>query len=736
MKHLFYACFIPLVLGLSGCSGSEDEPTSLTADDLITEKRVVTPAPATPVTPIVASSNFTGQVLASELLLIQFDQPIDVFNLSYNKQLGECTGDIQLSDDQFSTCHALYFFTAGTQKLELQVAGFKGNTAYQLKIKSGVQSLFGGKLEQDYISEFVTLESAGLLITEVGAAPYIDGQHWLEVYNNTNYQINLNTYKLVSQASHGTCTKNVGCNFQPMSETYSFALSDQIIEPGQYHIIKSHGWYSSAVGSSEVSYVGDLSTHMYWGDKGFLDLRILASNETEDFVLFGDWSSSSQVPAPTASQEWLGETAIGLPYTGTNSDYGHSISRSEILRDSNQKLDWSLVNFQTPGGPNDVNCNLSDTDFDGLPDCAERQGATYAGIDLYSLGAREFQTDIFVELDYMSGADEGVTPRVEALQKIVDVFAARDIAVHFDVGDLFDQAPGINPAKFDLGGGNLVPSTTAVGFDPTVGGIDNFYDIKRQHIDYARNSIFHYMLMANSQNADGSGGSGGIAEVNANDSIITLGGWGLNSATSTKVNELINVQASTIMHELGHNLGLLHGGDENKNNKPNYLSVMNYLYAVAGLPEIGDIDEGDRYELEYCTGTVNGLTNSPFDSYEDFILDYSYGSAVGLDESSVNESLGLGMTNSDEVDYNCDLFWDGNTYELDLNRDATIDVLADHDDWSNLNLKFQHSFSSNENFVERNPQEHDDGFNLVENVIGNDRADIIIEGEIQRGVKH
>jgi hypothetical protein len=41
------------------------------------------------------------------------------------------------------------------------------------------------------------------------------------------------------------------------------------------------------------------------------------------------------------------------------------------------------------------------------------------------------------------------------------------------------------------------------------------------------------------------------------------------------------------MHELGHNLGLRHGGDEDsgddlegwKNNKPNYRSVMNYLYA-------------------------------------------------------------------------------------------------------------------------------------------------------------
>ncbi len=31
------------------------------------------------------------------------------------------------------------------------------------------------------------------------------------------------------------------------------------------------------------------------------------------------------------------------------------------------------------------------------------------------------------------------------------------------------------------------------------------------------------------------------------------------------------------MHELGHNLGLRHGGMDDLNCKPNYLSVMNYF---------------------------------------------------------------------------------------------------------------------------------------------------------------
>jgi hypothetical protein len=67
------------------------------------------------------------------------------------------------------------------------------------------------------------------------------------------------------------------------------------------------------------------------------------------------------------------------------------------------------------------------------------------------------------------------------------------------------------------------------------------------------------------------------------------------------------------MHELGHTLGLEHGGDEAHNCKPNYLSVLNYAY---GLPSAG------------------GDPNLP--------LDYSHGAHLTLDEASLNEHLGIG----------------------------------------------------------------------------------------------
>ena len=44
------------------------------------------------------------------------------------------------------------------------------------------------------------------------------------------------------------------------------------------------------------------------------------------------------------------------------------------------------------------------------------------------------------------------------------------------------------------------------------------------------------------------------------------------------------MQASTLMHELGHNMERRHGGEAFEPNcKPTYLSVMNYLYQLRGL---------------------------------------------------------------------------------------------------------------------------------------------------------
>ncbi len=66
------------------------------------------------------------------------------------------------------------------------------------------------------------------------------------------------------------------------------------------------------------------------------------------------------------------------------------------------------------------------------------------------------------------------------------------------------------------------------------------------------------------------GGPSGIAEYKGNDAVVAVDS--IPAAAADEDETMIG----TIMHELGHNLGLLHGGTDDTNCKINYVSVMNY----------------------------------------------------------------------------------------------------------------------------------------------------------------
>ena len=74
-------------------------------------------------------------------------------------------------------------------------------------------------------------------------------------------------------------------------------------------------------------------------------------------------------------------------------------------------------------------------------------------------------------------------------------------------------------------------------------------------------------------------------------------------------------QAGTLMHELGHNLGLRHGGDDHVKYKPNYLSVMNYAFQLTGL--------------------LQADLTAPRLDYSRF--------AIGMNEVALNETTGFGV---------------------------------------------------------------------------------------------
>lgn len=522
----------------------------------------------------------------------------------------------------------------------------------------------------------------GLVISEVASCP--SSVCWFEVFNPTSSTINLSAYNLRSQASGN----------RPL---YTFALPSTAIAPNAYAVVMGNPSNSIKALNPQTALVADGTVVPDWTGSGFVELISVATGNTVDFVRFG-----TNTQPPTTSTHWVGTQATAL----NASSYGYSVVRSAgsiNLQDSNSATDWISVSFTTPGGQNDIPAGAVDNDADGIPDSAELPGSTYAGLDLYSMGARQGVRDIFVEVDHMNSTDPGVIPRAEALQKVVDAFAAKGIAMHFDAGTQFSAT--FNLTSFNLGQGNsTVPYEKCVTFNTsTCSGntsqLRSAYDWKLANFDLRRKNIFHYMLFGNSQLNTGLSGSSGLAEISGNDSIISLGGWGLNTSTTENQNKLINYQAGTVMHEFGHNLSLRHGGNDEVNYKPNYYSVMNYLYQLRGLASsASSIGPFQRWAYQFATANIPSLCtmlNSACGSPSQFVIDYSNGSGTSLNESALTENINIGRGADVGVyaDWNSSSANDATSYAFEINNTTTKTILTDHNDWANLYLAFHRGIS-------------------------------------------
>lgn len=699
-----------LIYTPTSIDGAVGESFDVTVSDRVSSSKPATiqlvfedqSAPSLLTTPVDGSVN----VALLDRINILSDDALMASTLTYNTLDVTCSGSIQISSDNFSSCLVINNIVMHDLNKKAEVilnSVLNKDTEYQIKVLDEVQNLFGVNALSTLVSGIKTTK--GLFLTEVSECYYNDTFCWFELYNPTSDVIDLSEYSFKSVYIDGADNYKSDGNVE-----FSFPAVN--VQPGQYIIVRSDKNGDSFASNQRVVFAHEAGSYPYWGDEGYIDL--LFNGVTQDFVTFGN------VFNPVTSQQWQGSAA-----TAPNSEadsYGASIGRNGNNTDTNSASDWVIYDYASMAGANDVNCNV-DVDQDGIPDCSEQPGSSYAGLPLYDWGAREGQKDIFIELDYMDATnnnvqpqDEGIIPRKEALQKVVEVFASQGIAVHFDVGDLYDQAEGLDPIDFDLGGGEEIPFVDALTFRSA----PSVYDLKLDNFDFSRFQVFHYLIFANTQN--GTAGSSGLAEINGNDLIVTLGEWELNSSNTNNTNRLINFQASTLMHELGHNLGLLHGGDEDENNKPNYFSIMNYLYQLSGLSEIGN-NEGDRYYAEFFPGSANcgGSFTNPSTSTT-FRMDFSHGVSAPITKTAANETTGLGQMTTSGVDFNCD----GDQTDASANTGLGSGSWSDFDDWENINLDFRNYFSGNQH-----------GLSLVTislnsdplmlDKVGNDRAPVAIE---------
>jgi len=234
-----------------------------------------------------------------------------------------------------------------------------------------------------------------------------------------------------------------------------------------------------------------------------------------------------------------------------------------------------------------------DTDGDALLDGWEVKGVD--GTKLKDLGANPLRKDIFVEMDFMKRAGATLAPPQAVLDELVAVF---DNAKLGSTGGLKD---GI-ALHLDLD--DEIPHESVM----TVFG---FYIAKGNHFDVAkRGRCFHYVIWADGfQDAKGNLISGQSMGIPDDSFIVSLGPWEADTGGDDAE------KTGTFMHELGHNLGLRHGGGENLNYKPNHLSVMSYAWQM--------------------TGVKKGATS--------FAWTYQWRELGALDETSLDEDQGLGL---------------------------------------------------------------------------------------------
>lgn len=237
-------------------------------------------------------------------------------------------------------------------------------------------------------------------------------------------------------------------------------------------------------------------------------------------------------------------------------------------------------------------CASGDADYDGICDAYEDQsahpgviripqpnGAFYeftcnpsATLATDPLGTtvcpKLQQKDMYLEIDWMTGH----FPSTSAISQVVTAFknspvrwapgqAINGIVLHVFIDN---EISHVNELRYTHA---IEPSFTGLkleNFGTASERTGSVADIEQRLT--AKRQIFHYVMYTHNQFGST---SSGYADRPGNDVVMSLGSF------AGKVGST-NQQSGTLMHELGHNLGLFHGGDEDVNCKAPYVSVMNY----------------------------------------------------------------------------------------------------------------------------------------------------------------
>ena len=311
-----------------------------------------------------------------------------------------------------------------------------------------------------------------------------------------------------------------------------------------------------------------------------------------------------------------------------------------------------------------------DTDNDGLLDVWEKFGVDtnndgIIDLDLPALGANPLRKDVFVETDYLAAPNHSHGPRKDAIDRIVASFANAPIAnpdgtsgvqLHVDVGNLYGTGgffsvvgPGGAVGTYgDFGGGNEIFEAGNEIIDAFVspkGPGVKFADLEAANYDLNRGLVFRYSIFGHQTNARAAANdcTTGAIDPENRQFLVTLGGVDAAGQPCFGTEAGFSIgssleQSGTFMHDLGHALNLLHhGGFDDIDRKPNYLSVMNFDFQMCGVPTSPGLLPGvcdysrsvakaippplDERSLDECIGIAGGLGFGPVDWNRNGVLE-------------------------------------------------------------------------------------------------------------------
>jgi hypothetical protein len=496
--------------------------------------------------------------------------------------------------------------------------------------------------------------------------------------------------------------------------------------------------------------VGDGS--LLLSERVYLDGDLIATNPFRgsggpkwDTVTW-QWDNPAVTPSPLPGG--AKETLVKVDPTWLSDCLTYS---AIILRATVEDTDFDgLLNiWETQSG-------LTDPNGDELPNLA-------------AIGADPHVPDIFAQVGHMYAAlpiqygGEGQPlkpahthfPTEAALTMVGDAFAnaPTPIRVHFDVGNNYQGNPYVIPTEHAHGGtgisetlacpddvtGDLeeCPPDQMPGqyplFPGTVGWKSGFRLLRDELLGFerTRKDMFRYVLFGHfvgipveaCLNADNTAdfecqetdpdfhvprSNSGIADYPGGDLLVTLGGF--DNALGEPVGSDF-MQGSTIMHEWGHTLLLQHGGvpqvPRELNCKPNYLSVMNYLFQLRGLPDTDGVLRMDYGREQLGALSEAGLVETPLGSelyrtgwYAPFrrnanvkaATKHCDGSMLTPEEQQDLENGG-GMMRVDATSVLGAIDWDadpsGSPTSQDINFDSLISVelKATVSDWAHIRLQ-------------------------------------------------